>query len=106
MTVKEMGPVTVHAHRPYFHRDFCELWQPMMHRLKLVDPGNIATFWQRSKIEGDKAPEGGFWARHSRTPWCLSLLGEEIYEQARDAFRGRAAPLPQILFRRHLPLRS
>jgi hypothetical protein len=28
MTVKGIGPVTVHAHRPYFHsRDFCEHWQ-------------------------------------------------------------------------------
>jgi hypothetical protein len=31
MTVKEMGPVTVHARRPYFHcRDFREHWQLLM----------------------------------------------------------------------------
>ena len=33
MTVKEMGPVTVHARRPYFHcRDFCKLWQLLVQR--------------------------------------------------------------------------
>jgi hypothetical protein len=31
MTVKEMGPVTVHARRPYFHRrDFFEHWRLLM----------------------------------------------------------------------------
>ena len=31
MTVKGIGPVTVHAHRPYFHRrDFREHWQLLM----------------------------------------------------------------------------
>jgi hypothetical protein len=33
MTVKEMGPVTVHARRPYFNcRDFREYWQLLMQR--------------------------------------------------------------------------
>ena len=33
MTVKGMGPVTVHARRPYFHsRDFCEHWRLLMQR--------------------------------------------------------------------------
>jgi hypothetical protein len=37
MTVKEIGLVTVHAHRPYFHfRDFCERWQLMMQRARIA----------------------------------------------------------------------
>jgi hypothetical protein len=33
MTVKEIGPVTVHARRPYFHsRDFREHWRLLMLR--------------------------------------------------------------------------
>jgi hypothetical protein len=37
MTVKGMGPVPVHAHRPYFHcPDFREHWQLLM-RLRATE---------------------------------------------------------------------